>query len=136
MIGGVQQADLWPVRYTASGPTTPTRDDPPHREGPDAACVSDDSRIHSGILGPGSHSGSTVLLSGTSVAVPQVVRLVADMLGMKGPGDRDAVKAVAQAAEGGPFVPGARAAMAPLDMKRNGAGRMVRPRPNLPRGVA
>lgn len=138
VIGGVQQKDLWPPKYTASGPTIPTRANPPHRDGPDAACVSDDSRIHTGILGAGSRSGTAVLMNGTSVSVPQIVRLVAKMLGKGGLADRDAIKRFAQAEElshqlaaaGGGVIP------PPLDKERSGWGRVVQPRPSWPRGVA
>lgn len=67
--------------YSASGPSlTRLGAVSPPRRGPDAAAVADDSLVRPGILGAGSRSGSLVRLSGTSVAAPQVARLIADEL--------------------------------------------------------
>jgi hypothetical protein len=138
VMGGVQQKDLRPPKYAAGGPITPTRDDPPHRDGPDAACVSDDSRIHTGILAAGSRSGSAVAMSGTSVAVPQIVRLIADMLAAGNDGDRKAICRFAEEQEeehkkkASAASTNRQASVAPLDTERCGAGRIVRPRRDRP----
>lgn len=67
---------------------------------PDAAAVSEDSRIYSGIFAAGSYSGSVVAMNGTSVAAPQVARLVASDLAAGGNGDRLFVDARAAIDEG------------------------------------
>lgn len=139
VVGGVQQKDLRSPKYSASGPASPTRRHPPHRIGPDAACVTDDSRIHAGILGSGSRSGSMVLMSGTSVAVPQIVRLVADMLADGNPGDRDSVRYFAEQnelAHQWTMAAGAANPLPPLVKERSGAGRIVQSRRSRPRGIA
>ncbi|MEL6965365.1 MAG: hypothetical protein AAFO01_21630, partial [Pseudomonadota bacterium] len=61
------------AEYSAGGPTN----DAPNRAGPDAGAVSDDSRVHRGMLAAGTQSGSTVSLNGTSVAAPLVTRRIA-----------------------------------------------------------
>lgn len=61
------------AEYSAGGPTN----DVPHRNGPDAVAVSEDSRVHRGVLAAGTQSGSTVSLNGTSVATPQITREIA-----------------------------------------------------------
>jgi hypothetical protein len=138
VIGAVQQKDLRPPKYAAGGPITPTRGCPPHRGGPDAACVSDDSRIHTGILAAGSRSGSAAAMSGTSVAVPQIVRLIADMLAKGNDGDRKAICRFAEEQEDEHKKKALaasthrQASIAPLDTKRCGAGRIVRPRRDWP----
>ena len=63
--------------------------------------VSEDSRVHSGILAAGSHSGSVVAMGGTSVATPQIARFAADNLAAGGKGDRKAVKLRAALDESG-----------------------------------
>ncbi|MCB9942838.1 MAG: S8 family serine peptidase [Geminicoccaceae bacterium] len=47
---------------------------------PDAAAPADYSRGLPGVLAAGTHSGSTVVLNGTSVASPQIARRIADLL--------------------------------------------------------
>ncbi|AVA25347.1 peptidase S8/S53 family subtilisin-related protein (plasmid) [Rhizobium sp. NXC24] len=131
VVGGVQQKDLTPPKYAAGGPVAPTRDKPSHRVGPDAACVSDDSRVHNGILGAGSRSGSVVAMSGTSVAVPQIVKLVADMLADGDPGNRESISRFAAAEERARWEASGGVnpeALESLDKERCGAGRIVRPR--------
>lgn len=74
--------------YSATGPTLKRRGAAePNRIGPDAAAVADDSLVIQGIFGAGSISGSIVRLSGTSVATPQVARLLADSFGAVDEGD-------------------------------------------------
>jgi hypothetical protein len=74
---------------------------------------SDDSRVHQGILAAGSRSGSVVPLNGTSVAAPQIARIVADDLAAGGNGDRPMVWNRAQLDDPG-YVPN----------KRGGYGRI------------
>src|SRR3982751_1460210 len=66
---------------------------------PDALIVSEDSRVHWGVLAAGSRSGSVVAMGGTSVAAPRAARWIADDLGAGGRGDRAAVQAHATADE-------------------------------------
>jgi hypothetical protein len=84
--------------------------------------VSDDSRVHSGVLAAGSRSGSVVAMNGTSVAAPQLARWIADERSQGRSGDRTAVAARAAADEAGspPQPPKPRA-------ERGGAGRIRLP---------
>ena len=122
VIGGFVRKDLRTVSYSAGGPITPARGstlDPAFRK-PDALVVSDDSKVHSGVLAAGSRSGSTVAISGTSVACPQIARWSADQLATGAASDRTAIKLLALAAEG--LLP----ASAPeLPALRGGWGRIV-----------
>lgn len=63
-----------PARYTSSGPVK-------SREGPDFAAVGDQDRSHLGTIAAGTRSGSAVILSGTSIAAPQITRALADVGG-------------------------------------------------------
>jgi hypothetical protein len=60
-----------PAKYTSSAPT-------PARTGPDFAAIVDDSLAFPGALAAGTRSGSVVAQNGTSVAAPQVTRLLAE----------------------------------------------------------
>ncbi|MEJ1158935.1 hypothetical protein [Prosthecomicrobium sp. N25] len=59
---------------------------------PDAAAVCDDSKVLSGVLAGGTHSGSIVALNGTSVAAPVVTGWVCYRLSKGLPADRAAVQ--------------------------------------------
>ena len=103
VIGGVSRRDLRPPKYSAGGPASPVRGGNRNRVGPDALSVSDNSRVHTGVLGAGSRSGSTVVMNGTSVAAPQITKIVADMLaagGRRDRGDRAAVRRLAVTRQG------------------------------------
>jgi hypothetical protein len=97
VTGGFLRKELGIAPYSAGGPTTPPRGGPlnPATRKPDAALVSDDSEVHSGVLAAGSRSGSVVAMRGTSVAAPQLTRWIADELAAGRPADRAAVKAFA-----------------------------------------
>ena len=84
---------------------------------PDAMAVSEDSRVHRGVLAAGSRSGSVVAMSGTSVAAPQIARIIADDLAGAGLGDHAWVQS--QGEKGMPASPGK-----PPD-ERGGAGRIA-----------
>jgi hypothetical protein len=121
VIGGFLRKDYRPARYSAGGPITPKQGgtlDPNLRK-PDALAVSEDSKVHAGVLAAGSRSGSVVALNGTSVAAPQITRWIADELANGNPGDRNAVKALAQAHEAAPPNP-----KPPLPPDRGGWGRI------------
>ena len=124
VIGGFLRKDLRPAKYSAGGPITPKQGGTlnPNFRKPDAMSVSDDSKVHAGVIAAGSRSGSFVALSGTSVAAPQITRGIADQLANGNPGDRNAVKALAQAHEAG--YP---ATKPPLPPDRGGWGRITPP---------
>lgn len=93
VLGGYLRKERLPASYSAAGrwlaqPPPPA----PIPRWPDAMTVSDDSRVHAGVLAAGSRSGSVVAMSGTSVAAPQVARAVADNLAAGGAGDRGSVQ--------------------------------------------
>jgi hypothetical protein len=92
VIGGLLRKELRPPDYSAGGPiTTPVGAVSPHRRGPDALTVSDDSTVQSGVLAAGTRSGSVVAMNGTSVAAPLITRWIAGELAVKRPGNRKAV---------------------------------------------
>ncbi len=62
--------------YSAAGSENPNRT-PADAMMPDAAAPADDSYVHRGVIAAGSRSGSSVVLSGTSMAAPQLARHVA-----------------------------------------------------------
>jgi hypothetical protein len=78
VIGGLLRKELRPSAYSAGGPiTTPVGSVLPHRCGPDALTVSDDSIVQSGVLAAGTRSGSVIAMNGTSVAAPLITRWIA-----------------------------------------------------------
>lgn len=107
VIGGYLRKERAFAKYSSAGAETP----PPRW--PDATAPSEDSRVHQGILAAGSRSGSVVPLNGTSVAAPQVARIVADDLAAGGNGDRNMVHARAELDDPG-YIPN----------KRGGYGRI------------
>jgi hypothetical protein len=90
VMGGYLGRETVLAKYSAAGSKTVQ---PPRR--PDAATVSDDSRVHGGVLAAGTRSGSVIAMNGTSVAAPQIARRIADDLANGGLGDRAAVQALA-----------------------------------------
>jgi hypothetical protein len=72
----------------------------PHRDSPDAMAVSQDAPAYHGVLAAGARSGSTVAMTGTSVAAPQITRWIADQMAAGLAYDRAAVQALAQFQEG------------------------------------
>jgi hypothetical protein len=118
VIGGYLRKETVAAKYSSSGPAS----NPPR---PDAMLVSEDSRIHKGVLAAGSRSGSVVAMGGTSVAAPQLARLIADDLAVGGQGDRATVQGWAMADDPGPPPPPP--APLPLFGDRYGAGRIKRP---------
>lgn len=97
VMGGYLGKEKLPAKYSAAGckplqaPPPPPPDLVPRW--PDAMTVGEDSRVHTGVLAAGSHSGSVIAMGGTSVAAPQIARLVADDLAGGGNGDRATVQA-------------------------------------------
>ena len=117
VVGGYFEKEMVSANYSAGGPVTPSPGSPnAHRDGPDAVAVSDQSRVHRGVLAAGSRSGTVVAMSGTSVAAPQVTRLIADRLAKRKSGNRDAVKELVERGGGR------------HSKKREGEGRIPRPK--------
>jgi hypothetical protein len=92
IIGGFQRKSVLATDYSGEGRAM-------SRVGPDALAASDDSIVHSGVLAAGTRSGSVVALTGTSVAAPQITRMVACLLAEGKPADRDAIRAIAESEE-------------------------------------
>ncbi len=110
VIGGYYRKPIYRVEdgletdrlaeYSAGGPTN----DAPNRSDPDTIAVSEDSRVHRGVLAAGTQSGSTVSLNATSVAAPQVTRLIATEMAQGNSVDRSVVQSWADAADPPPPV--------------------------------
>jgi subtilase family protein len=118
VIGGFRHSDRVPSEYSGAGPVaTP-------RTGPDAVAIADDSVAMDGILAAGTRSGSVVALRGTSVAAPQVTRLVARLMTDQLPNDRAAVQAFATGGDPNAPAPGS------ASEERLGRGRIDGPEPH------
>jgi hypothetical protein len=120
VMGAYIAKEKVPAKYSAAGPVTSYLGFlPPHRGGPDAMAVTEDSRVHKGILAAGSRSGSRVTMGGTSVAAPRIARWCADQLAQGNSATRWAVqaRAIVDEATFPAFPP-------PPDPKRSGAGRI------------
>jgi hypothetical protein len=87
VIGGFRRNDGTPCEYSGAGPVAT-----PGRTGPDASAVADDSKVLNGVLAAGTRSRSTVDMLGTSIAAPQVTRLVAGWMAQGLPSDRATVQ--------------------------------------------
>ncbi len=116
VIAGYVRSTRKMANYSASGPTNN-----PGRKGPDAAAVSDDTRVLSGILSAGSNSGSRVAMQGTSVSTPQVARWVADRMATNKLANRTEVR-VQALIEDPPFPP---SGQKKPPTRRAGGGRMA-----------
>jgi len=98
VIGGIHYQDWRAAKNSAGGSVIrPPGRGAPNTDGPDAMTISDGSPAHYGILAAGSRSGSTVAMSGTSVAAPQIARWIADQMATGQAHDRQAVSQFAQA---------------------------------------
>lgn len=71
VVGGYRHSDGKPAWYTGAGPTVT-------RAGPDLSAVTEESPSHFGVIASGTYTGSVFAQNGTSVAVPAVVRALAD----------------------------------------------------------
>ena len=119
VMGGYLKKERVVAKYSAAGartgmPAPPPFPIPPFAttpRWPDAVAVSEDSLVHTGVLAAGSYSNSRVAMGGTSVAAPQIARLVADDLAMGNPGDRPTVQSWAVSL--------------PPQFERSGAGRIA-----------
>ena len=123
VAGGYDAKTLNVTTYSAGGPIPSARGGPPEANGkkPDALVVSDDSKVHAGIIATGTRSGSASALSGTSLAAPQLARQCAEWIAQGRTSGRNAVKDLAQSAEHGPP-----ANKPPLPPQRSGWGRIPR----------
>jgi hypothetical protein len=124
VVGGFRRKELLVADYSSGGPTACidiTGELP--RMGPDALTVSEASTVHRGVLAAGTRSGSVAAMNGTSVAAPQIARLLIEQLiGGEFLLGRDNVKQVAANQETGrPSRP------RPPSKERGGAGRIVTP---------
>lgn len=136
VASGLIRQNWKPSPYSASGPLYPPGRDVPNKRGPEVMAGSDDSPSHNGILAAGSRSGSCVAMRGTSVAAPQVARLVAQNIAGGGKGDRfaaaDFPKAVVAHPDYTEKAPPPGAAAAP-SLERGGLGRVDYQPPRKPR---
>ncbi|MBL6615602.1 MAG: hypothetical protein ISP49_06110 [Reyranella sp.] len=118
VIGGILRKEMVMAEYSSAGARQP-RPRPPRW--PDASAPSEDSLVLEGRLAAGSHSGARVPIGGTSVAAPQVARMVADDLAAGGLGDNAYVQSLAEQAPSEPPPP---PAVAKPPDERSGAGRI------------
>jgi hypothetical protein len=123
VIGGFRRSDYKASRYSGAGPIIdPPSIGGPWRDGPDATAVSDDTPVLHGVLAAGTRTGSMCAMNGSSVAAPQITRLIADLMTTGIASDRTAVQGIAKLADPAP----------PLPPQRGGAGRIPMP-PRNPR---
>ena len=126
VVGGILRREMVAAKYSAGGPVTPpgsASSPDPYR--PDAMLVSEDSRVHRGVLAAGTRSGSVVAMGGTSVAAPRITRWIADQLAQRNPailGDRAAVQKLARDQEAAEPT---RPPIPPAASPRYGAGRIA-----------
>jgi hypothetical protein len=123
VIGGFRRNDRTATEYSGAGPVATPLVVPPPRTGPDASAVADDSKVRGGILAAGTRSRSVAAMDGTSIAAPQVTRLIAEWMAKGLPSDRAAVEAYAAGVDPSPPAPGSA-----LE-ERIGKGRIERPEP-------
>ena len=119
VLGGYDGKGLGIADYSAGGPSLASG---ATLQRPDGLAVTDDSRVHVGVRAAGSRSGSVKTMRGTSVAAPQVTRMIADALAADAASDRTALIARAAADEAG--LSGTAPA---LPASRSGAGRLMLP---------
>jgi hypothetical protein len=117
VVGGFRRSDYAASRYSGAGPVIVPPAVPFWRDGPDVTAASDDSPVLRGVLAAGTRTGSVVAMDGTSVAAPQVTRLIADWMTTGLPSDRATLRAFAEAND----------PAGPLPPERGGAGRIDTP---------
>jgi hypothetical protein len=121
VVGGYRRRDLTEADYSAGGPITVACNSKPDKGcKPDALVVSDDSRVHTGLLAAGTRGGSVVALSGTSMACARLTRWCVEQLAGGAFPDRAAVATFAQAGE--TALPSDKPELPP---DRRGSGRVV-----------
>jgi Subtilase family len=120
VIGGFRSSDNTASEYSGAGPVaTPVV--VPKRTGPDASAIADISPALQGVLAAGTRTRSTVAMSGTSIAAPQITRMIAESMPNAPVLDRTTVEAAARAADPAPPAP------ASVAEERIGAGRIRLP---------
>ncbi|MBB4040389.1 hypothetical protein GGR34_002042 [Microvirga flocculans] len=127
VIGGYLGKEMVAAPYSAAGSSIPSASSP---RKPDALAISDNSRVHRGVLAAGTRSGSVVAIGGTSVAAPQVARWCASQLASGNAGNRASVQALAAQDEAG-LPAGTPAVPSP---QRGGSGRLRLPSPGPLKG--
>jgi hypothetical protein len=95
VIGGFHRKEWTPASYSAAGPIVTPPGGAPHRDGPDAMAVSEDSAVHHGLLAAGTQSNSVLSINGSSVAAPQITRWIAGDMAAGNAGDRARVQGIA-----------------------------------------
>lgn len=89
VVGAMYGKERTVTEYSSCGPGSESFDTSvATRMGPDLLTVSDDSKVHRGVPGCGTRSGSVVYFNGSSVAAPRVAREIADLLVAGGDADR------------------------------------------------
>jgi hypothetical protein len=127
VMGGVLRKDMVDAKYSSAGGLAVA-----NAPRPDAVTVTEDSRVHYGVLAAGSRSGSVVAMGGTSVAAPQIVWQIADDLAAGGAGDRTTVQNWATAQEAAfPAGTPPSSTPPPAVAYRSGDGRIILP-PHVP----
>jgi hypothetical protein len=123
VIGGYRRLNLTAADYSTGGPVTVAcGSEPDGTRRPDALVVSDDTRVHLGLLASGTRGGSVVALNGTSIACARMTRWCADELAHDRFPDRNAVMARAEADD--PTLPALPDTVA-MSPERSGSGRIV-----------
>lgn len=122
VVGGYRESDRTPSKYSGAGPVaTPAIVLP--RTGPDVSAIADESVVKHGILAAGTRSGSVAAMNGTSVAAPQVTRLISEWMVQGAASDRYAVQSYAAAKDPDAPAPGTKL------QERIGAGRIEGKKP-------
>jgi hypothetical protein len=119
VVAGYRRSDGQPAIYSSAGPTTSGR------RGPDLAAPCEESPSHRGVLAAGTYSGSVATLNGTSVAAPQVTRLLADEFAARR-GLSDLLRRVGDGEKKGLSGPHGRYLSVQKRRSRFGAGRLMR----------
>lgn len=115
VVGGYRRSDGVPSLYTSSGPASSGVNVPT------LSAVSDESAVHRGVLASGTYSGSVFALNGTSVAAPQVSRIMGNFMssGFSRQQLISSIRNIEQAGLSGP-----RGSYPPVEPDRQGVGRL------------
>jgi hypothetical protein len=119
VIGAFRRSDFKAYRHSGAGPIIPPPGVPAWRDGPDATAVGQDSAALHGVLAAGTRTGSVFAMEGTSVAAPQITRLISEWMTLGLANDRTAVQNYANINDPLPTKK--------LSPERGGAGRIELP---------
>lgn len=126
VVGAYLRSDKAVSEYSGAGGREIADGASPIRS-PDVSAVGDELPVHRNLLAAGTRSGSVVTMNGTSVAAPQVTRLISELMISQLACDRPDVQRIAKTGDTKAPGPGS-----PLAV-RIGAGRLDRcGRPNRP----